>query len=513
MSRKKPSRSSTAKIYATASTLGEAGISFPAMFFGMIVSLTVVMLVYGYFQAPIATKVALEQLDAKEADVGSIAADLDDDGFTNVVESQNVEQLTTLLQGVELQELTKRDDAQVFPASKLLLNRRRIEIAKRLMSMSLDDKQRLMAIKSKIDALFMVYALDRTYNLKQPNIATTLHAVATSFCSHSDPEIARLAKLALFKHDAFESSSDQAGPNLAPIAEKILDLMKEYPDNEDVLRDIRRVVKFYEQVSSQVGVNHSLELIQRIREGANDLDSPQFLELVRTFSDQARIAEVSFGIDFENRSFNGPVGEVKLEESCLELMSDPESGTLIFDRVEQVVLWFEQRLQLERTAKVYQAMLAASEVNQYVEVAAFARKRAEFGLQRMKIANQPIDLTGVESLVSRHNGIIVLFWSPESKSSISALLQVSEETQDWRRRNGIVLAVGTGAMTDEQRRLRDSVSGVVSLEAEAGSKIRRQCPSESLPHVILIDKRGTVVNTNVPVGDLKTEAEFLMSGE
>jgi hypothetical protein len=189
--------------------------------------------------------------------------------------------------------------------------------------------------------------------------------------------------------------------------------------------------------------------------------------------------------------------------------------------VDRVTQWFEQEDQYDRAVEIYEEMLKSSEANIYPEVAELARETAEYGLTRSKLQKQKIDLVGVtpdgsplDPKTFDGRVVAVVFWSPKDHASIDALTQVYEETESWRNSGGRVLAVCLDRPLGVEAKLiiasmSDVVFAVADPKGNDKNAIWEQCPSKLLPRAMLVDRSGVVVDINVPIQDVKTEAGFL----
>ena len=147
------------------------------------------------------------------------------------------------------------------------------------------------------------------------------------------------------------------------------------------------------------------------------------------------------------------------------------------------------------------------------------------GLTRLNLVNAKIDLDQVlynrksvdlTSLTDR--AVVLLLWSNENKKSIAGLLQTCENTKSWRRRGGKLLAISIDEKLDNELLAEISVaSGVIfgngDIQQNGANRVWEQCPTDVLPRAMLIDRSGIVVDIDVPIFQIQTQANFLISDE
>ena len=490
----------------------EAGVHMPAFVAGIVTSVMVILLIWNQFSMSPPAKRALDSVGKEKS--AEVLTSIEPKTFEDVLESGDADQLCKMLVSLKIAPKSSRGAVE-----EELVNRRRVDIANRLLTMTITQKQRELAVESLIDSLSTIYGMDFTLELSGPNVSETLRTAAEKYSHDENERIARKARLALLKHNAFERLKQSSRPHVNLIADRMVNLLKDYPEDEMTLSTVRLIVEYYLGQHPKEGI----ALIQRIQPGVRNLSSPKIISLVQRFSDRAKMHSLNYIADFENRWLNRSVGQKQLFNHSLQLLDDPNYGELIVETVDLVTQWFEQDNQYDRAIAIYQKMLESSESNINPEVAKSARMTAEYGLKRAKLLNQKIDFTGVsvqglpldqESFEKRV--VVLVFWSYKDSKSIDALNQVYQETAAWRKQGGRLLAVSVDNEIDEGfksfvTQMKDVYFAAADMERNGENLIWEQAPCESLPRAMLINRDGVVVDINVPIPEVQTEAGFLMT--
>ena len=434
--------------------------------------------------------------------------------FESILESADVDQLCILLTDLNLAHGRKMNPIQVND-----INRRRVDLSNRLLTLKLTPKQRELAIGSKIEALAAIYGLEFELKIGGPNVSESLRTAAEEYSMDTNPKISRVARQALLKHNAFERLKKVNRPNVKLVADEMIALLKDHPNDEITLTTIDLITSYYVSKQFEEGV----VLFEQLSAASPGMKSTKLDEILSGASDQVALQSLGYLESFENRWVKDAAGQQAMVQDSIELLSDPNYGDSIVRTVDMVTQWFEQEGKYDRAIEIYQKMLSSAESNQNPEASALARKIAEFGLARSKLVNQKIDLSGVspnetpiDPKMYEQRVVIVVFWAFNDNASKVGLNQVYVETKDLRRQGLRLVAVSLDQVVgDDQRRFMASMRDVVFVVGDAKKNgenlIWDQCPSTYLPRAMLVNKTGVVVDINVPIDEIRTEAGFLIT--
>ena len=316
----------------------------------------------------------------------------------------------------------------------------------------------------------------------------------------------------MLKHDMFELAFGNKRIDLHTVSNQMTELLHDYPKDTTMESQIVLLVRFLHKRVADDGVR----LMDMVQSASAKFDSPKVMQLVSVFADEGKIKKVGFDSFYDNRWIHGQIGESQIVKAAIELLNDPDSKNLVIEEVGKAANWFEQEGKHVQAQQIYEAMESAADTLASAEIAAMARKWAIDGFQRLKLVKQTLQVSGrllngepLEPALFERRGMIIAFWSTQDADSIQALSQVGSATSTWRKKGGVVLAVNVD--DDPQAMLRLVAQKYPKLRfAGHDSVILTQCPTSTLPRVILVSRRGVVLDINVPIEDLQTETEFLL---
>ena len=488
-------------------------VDFTFLLLGMITTLMSFLLVFSLFTTPPKTVKALEA--AKSGDATEEVNATDDDEFDEVLESSDAKQLSNILKGLNLG--SKKNS----PQGGLKTHQRRVEASNHLLTKKLNSEQRRLAMTSKLNALTTIYGLGLVLKDEGvPNVAESLRDTSGSYIDSPDPEVKKLAKLSLVKVNSFEMTKDGNDMQVDVLVNEMCELLKDYPDDELVVATIDTIVQFYRtKFDRAVGLEITEGLKSRVGEF---VDSPSVLKMLKDFEDETILSDAKYRELYENRWVNGERGQRELLKKSLQLVAEPNPGSLLIKTVDKVAHWFEQDDQYENAVSIYQEILASVDTYQDAEVAALAKKKAQDGIERSKIVGKEIDLSGLflsgqEHPVKEIEGrvAVVVFWSMFEPQSIRALGQLSVSGREWKERGIRIVAVNIDRNWELELigDITKPIENVIFLYGNANdnysNNILDQCPSDVVPRLLLVQRDGRVADINVPVDEVDTQIDFL----
>ena len=479
------------------------GVDFFPFLAGMVSSLAIIFLIWDQFATPQATGPVGSRSPAKTLTI-------DPHDFDAVVESGDIKLLGDLLL-----ELDQQDSGKP-PAELMEISRQCAELADQMLTMDLGPAQEKFAKTSKIAALTKIYGLDYLHELNTPSIAQELHELATSYLDDPDADLVRNANLAIFKVNTLEQKKSKS-TLVEPIADDIVELLEQYPDDGAVISTIRLVLNAYLNEEPVVGRS----LVEEFCDRENVLESPKAKAICLDFSDRVLLMDAGYEQLFADRWVKGTVGQRELLIKSIELIKNRGFGGLLTRKVDEVAHWFEKEDRYESAIQIYDAMLESAENAANAQAVSLARKLAISGLKRNKLIHQKVDLSGfapdgspIQSNEFYQRAVAVVFWSNLNSTSKEALGQFHLDTQEWEGKPITVLAVCVDKNSvDEVKQVAAKFQRfrfMVGNPAGDGIiPVLEQCPSDRVPRAMLIGREGTVVDVNVPMGELKTAAEGL----
>ena len=515
--RKKSSKKTSLERYAEQkdkSSDEALGVDFFFLLMGMITTLMTFLLVASIFSTPPKTKDAL--LAAKKGDPTKEVNRTDDEEFDELLESSDAVQLSNILRGLN-DWSTKEQGAD----RGVKTNQRRVEVANHLLTKKLNKEQRTLAITSKLNALTTVYGFGLLMEDRVANVAESLRDTSNMYLESPDYEIQKLAKLCLFKVNAFEMTKEGNEPAVGLLVNDMCKLLQSFPDDEAVLSTADMIVEYYRQ---NVDRTVALKVTQGLEARKGEfVSSPKVIQLIKDFSDETLLNGVRYKELFENRWVNGESGQLELLKKSMELAAEPNPGTLLIKSIDVVGHWFEQDDQYENAAAIYEEILKSVDTYQSPEVAALAKKIAQDGIARSKIIGEKIDLSGFllngdqqSAELLEGKVVLVVYWSAFEPKSGKVLLKFSQKAAPWKERGIRILAVNVDRTWDLNliQKVTKSASEAYFLfgnpKDNYSNVILDQCPSSIVPRLLLVQKDGRVSDTNVPFDEIDTQLDFLV---
>ena len=489
------------------------GINTPFFVGGLTTLILLVFLGWSHFTAPVVTARDVESAEESRPSAEKL---LDETDFEQVLESRNQSQLEGLLERLNG---WRRD---VSLPLKLQANRRRVLVSDRMLTFELSSQQRELAIESKIDALSAIYGLDLVHKLGDSKVATALYASANAFEKDKNPKIARVAKMAMLKHDAFEFSKNGYRGDPTSITKRMEDLLNDYQSDEVVVATVKVVITYFSQhaaLSGQKDVGRTI--IQKLLDIEWKFESAEIVALKQELSDIALLMDSDYRLLFDNRWADGSAGQAKLAKTTLELVRNSNCGVALIENIDRVAYWFEQIDQYETAIEIYRAMRDSATDYSNPDVAKLAKKISEDGLKRSNLVGQKIDFVGVlhtgsvlKSQEFRQKIVVIVFWSAQDNKSLLALKDLNRDAQEWGPSEVAILGVCTDKdLVENFKTIAPAMDRITLVTRDAGEKIHilDQCPSQTVPRAMLVDRDGIVVDVNVPILEVATEIGFLES--
>lgn len=496
-------------------TVAEAGVYLPAFIFGLVTTLLLGLLALGRFSPSIQQEIVANPAKAPTASVSRKKSDR----FGRLVELSSIKDLTAML--VELGQAGIQTPSKFEIETKC---RQKIAVADELLTRNLTEKNRAFAIEAKIGALSVIYGLGFSKDLSGPDATEDLKVFASTFLVDSNPRVARVAALAQFKQLSFERLKPGQDSSVDVVCETMMDLLKKFPDDPLVVATIQQVINYYIEKETDDAVLMVGQLDERTRE----LDAEPVRKMLNLLQGNLMISVSGYQEAFNNRWINGVEGNENLVRLSQQLLQDERCNSWVIEDVDQVARWLEQQAYYESAEAIYRSLSETTELSKGSDAELLSGNAIHFGrngLARLNLVNAKIDLDQVQynqipvdlsSLTGRV--VVLLFWSKENKDSIQGLLQACETTKSWRRRGGKLLAISIDEKVDSKLLAEVAASaGVIfgngDIETKGANQVWEQCPTEVLPRAMLIDRNGVVVDIDVPISQIQTQANFLISDD
>ena len=512
--KKRPaSKSGTKKdFFASKKKFENEGFDFIALVAGMVTSLLFILLVWSHFSSTSVEAKALEAVGAKKA--GETVASLEDRTFERLISVEDPEKLMVVLNGLT-------SNSEIDPEKQFLNYQRQVDTANALLVLPLSATQKRSAVIAKIQALTDAYELDLLQKLNQPNLVENLRYAASEHRNDPDSEIASSALLGLFRLEAFELTKVvDYQPDTSEVVKQAIKVLMEHPDIDRVYTKIREIVDFYMFRYDKIT---GAAFVEGMTEKREELKSTRAKTFVDELSDYLILANSKFQQQFENRFIQGPSGQRQLLETTLELAKSPDGGRLLLGRIDEVAHWFEESGKSEFSKQIYDALTETESMRSDASASALSNKIVEDGIKRLELVDSQFDFTSISAdgsplVISELRGkvVLVFFWSAENAASVDELERLHEDTIDWNEEEIQIVAACVDEKTDNIEPIARKLKRfhfVITNPANNQNRFLEQCPSRIVPRAMLIDRDGTVHATNVPLLNMKSQTEWLVSAE
>ncbi len=349
--------------------------------------------------------------------------------------------------------------------------------------------------------------MNRSLNLREPNLAPTLRNFANKYEDYDEPEIQLLARLILIQLEAVE-----AAPDTRWLSAAMLDLARDFPHDPRVTKGIRETIEYHLKESSRRENGNVLAKAISLA----DFEGQSLNRLKAEMHDWTRLIELRFFEAWGARDLSPE----QLLDVAVQMIEQRECGSVLLERVEQIARWFEQANQIDSAQQLYQQLAEQSEHYLYTKVGQQAGQLGRDGLTRCQAFSQPLNFSGNlesggqldNSMLEGQVGLIV-FWSSNDKGSIEALYKVNRQSRAWTGQAVAAVAVCIDRTDDASFRQQDFEQAIEDLDGwlivvrnkDGSLPLLEQCPSDNVPRIVLTDFQRQVMRIDVPLAEVQTQ--------
>jgi len=499
------SKSEPSKAYGPADDEVKKGGFFPMMI-GMTASLMLLFWVASLFTQSASEK--KEKSGERSAKVSAFL--LESTSFDQFLKDANDDQVVA-----RLNQLKNSRSPKLSPA-KVTESNQRILLCKRLLRKKSSKKYKKFAKLQWIDSEKSKYGIDFLGKMNAPNVSEEFEACFSRFLNDTDQEVYREAHLARVSHVLFECI--KGNRSAEDVSAYLSDTLKKFPGDDRVASIIR--LQFKAAVESDI--NFAKQLAEDIlrKDGLKDEQTAGFMQFVL---DHYQIIKLNYDEMFINRFVNGDVGLRELQKTSLQLLSNPEGGPLVVNKVSEVASWFERRRQFEIASEIYQAMADASQQKRSVaETNTLLDRIGSAGVKRMSSIGQEIPISGktlagkqIDSGDFKGRVILALFFKPNQPQSTRMLNLLERSAKKYAEFGSPVRVI---AVPSNKQPFEDSLPGkflsspihYLGWSAGQPSELVRAYPVTEFPHLMAVDHKGNLAFTNLDPERYEHDIETLV---
>ncbi len=504
-SSKSSSKSKRSDAYGPAKSEVTKGRFFP-MTLGMTVSLMLILWIISFFTTTAKKKTS----KPKDRQSDAAIAMIESTSFGQIISSGDPDKILA-----KLNELNQSKSLDVSPVG-VRENEQRIKLSRRLLELNAAQSYKKFAKLNWLEAQRSNYGIDFIGKLKSPKIAAEFEDCLTRFLNDTDPDVYREAHLAQLSLVLFECikgnrTSDDVSKHLNAVLEK-------FPNEDRVASAIR--VQFSAAVEADINLAKQMAENVLRNESIQGGQAAGFMQFVL---DRYELLKVNYNELFINRFVNGDVGLRELEKASTQLLSNPESGTLVVDKVAQIARWFERRRSFEHAKKIYQAMLdAGNEDRAVAEAKEMLIENGNAGLTRMELFGQEIVVAGttaagkkIEPGYFKKRIVLILFFTPNEPNSMKLVNNLQRSAKQYSEFGSPVRVVAVAANDDgfeNALNAKFSESRVHFLGWNDGQPpdLLKTFPVISFPRLIALDNEGKLVRLNIDPNRYELDVELLV---
>lgn len=529
--KKTAKRSSTNKAYKTGSdkSLTKDGINFLAMLLGFVVAVIMLLLLANFLiKQPAKDPVAAIEpvaVTSRLPDRPVSILTANDLRFQAMLETDDLETLERYFfeidQAVSDESVSKRTGIQE-------IHKRQVDVTGRLLRQSskLDKELKYQVVTKRIVSLAVLDRESMKTESRDPKHKRELQLMRSEFSDDADQRIAVYSQVVLA---ALEASD--VGDDVEPVAKRLYQLAKKYPDDSLVHQTIRlSVVDQINRGHRKTGIRIAEAILSKVEVS----EFVEFTELSNVFQelrDWKSLSDENFFETWESRTFNGKVGYEQLSDVGARLCQVKSGGHTLLDHIDQIAKWFERKGEFEFGLSIYQKLVEVANEYELPSVGRRAKALGEFGLRRCKLVDSVLQLKGTKHDDSsfdeaefKDQVVVVAFFSLADPAFINKLESIQKERQAWVGKPVREIAVCIDRPTvsssgksyvQQLEGIAESLPGwlICKRDAQGGLPIFEQCPSEVADRVMLIDRNHRVVEIDILPRELRSQIRFALDAK
>lgn len=480
-------------------------------FLSLVVGFTVLVIIaltgFNYFfgskDASETSADASNAVDSKEAIVERplLSKSLSVEAFAKEIATAKV---TDLMDYLKQSEVLGAMDERV-PA-RIERNRRRVMAAEQLMLQDCTDEEFRLAAKAKLLALSSIYntSLDTGFQIEVSEDADELKRFAQGLSLEPDDAIRLDARLTIAGIELIESAKlKDAQPNVDQAANSIIELLKDFPDEEKVVGYLQMVYPSILELNPDFG----LQLTQKLIPHGAEFKQKHQAQLFRNFYDLAKLATTKLKSKRENVFAGGEEATQELYSIADELASDPNGGEMIIQEFQLLVHWMEQEQEFARALKAYQSIIESAAQRSTTELAEKAREIGRDGILRCNLIGKQFEFRG-ERIVGgqldadQYKGyfVVVMFLTFERMNVEALINEIYPEIASLANRQVRFIGVTLDKNPDPAFSALATHFPLIEFlqrgkDDDQPPSIYGQYPAKIVPQLILINPDGVVIRT------------------
>ena len=377
------------------------------------------------------------------------------------------------------------------------------------------ESQRVRATQSRIRALWNLYYVKLVNKLESKKTTQKFFEFVRVHLDDDSESIAKAAKIANVRGLAGETITKKFEEKLQSFENAVINLIKTYPNDTEVIRTVRVVFTQLRAANSE----KAIELAQKLTELTSQSKSNEGMKLARFLKDIIVLYENGIGDLSKVVDIIDDVNE--FHAKMIDLANSYECGETVLTQLDTGVEFLERRrehkLAQELSQQVFEsASHRANKANQKLafRIGREGVARNQLLKRRWDFAETDLDGKQIGSERFADNVTLIVFFSSEQKQATSVLRAVSSLSQGLSGRSVQYIFVEVAEKSTDRYQLVNSKnlrSPILLTSYESPNNYLKQCPTQRLPYLVLIDKDGIVDSINISLSVVMTRIEYLLS--
>jgi thiol-disulfide isomerase/thioredoxin len=358
-------------------------------------------------------------------------SNLDPDRLPN--SAVKLEALLQVLQARQPSGRTPQEQMEDF----LSIQYTRLKAGEKLFDLAEDQRTRINAIQTKMDALRIMS------RFQVPDTEKELHRYCRALTEHEDPEIAFLGRLMLFGL-AVDDLADGGEVDIQRISEELNSLAMEADKSPNTFSVLSEAAGIFLRAGYR---DEALDAYRTIGQRFQQSDDKQVAAEASVMLQRVRILEAGMDVQLQAVAAGEPDSEGPLLETLDALLRAEGAGMGTLMEMGQVAMVMEMTDNYDLARRIYERIAAAFQQHPDAELVEAATQLTTNGLKHVDLVGKPLEVTGVKLDGSAFDWsayqgkvVLVIFWT-WSEPCLYEIRDIIPIYQQYRDRGFAVVAV------------------------------------------------------------------------
>ncbi|MGI9518510.1 MAG: redoxin family protein [Pirellulaceae bacterium] len=400
------------------------------------------------------------------------------------------------------------------PGAQLLLQQQRTEASRALLGMQLGAEQRLQVVRSLLDALL------RRASLGDGTARSEFLELASDLRRHPDKGIVDAVAIAGLYHElGNQGGADEL--NIEPVVQTARGIAEQFPESFSTMRELSTFADGLLRRGEREAWRRIIRELVNIYGNSTD---EQVQTWHKTLASRLRIAELNLDVIMNNIRDQKPDAIDQYRSVANQMLGDPDLDVPGMEQLLGSITWLERGQLRDEAMEANRVVLAASLNTTNPDMQERIQEVCELRQTRLSLVGESFEIDGQTARgipfewtqYAEGHPLMVVFWSPAEPTSVTSVRSLAD-TWEKRKEQGLkFLAVNISTSGSSPTRLfGDELPEweiVISADppVDGYSKYVSAFGIDQVPHLILVDRNGTISAVNPPVTDVDGQLDRLM---